>query len=176
MSELRKANTDHTYFITLTIVGWIDLFSRYRYSDLIINNLNYCIKNKGLEVFAYVIMPSHVHLVARQKEGKLNNVLRDFKSYTAKEILKLIETEPGESRKDWLLYMFSYFAKGNQQNSEHQVWQKTNHPTELLDGKMVTQKIEYIHQNPVRAQIVQEPNNYIYSSANTLQQLLLEKY
>jgi REP element-mobilizing transposase RayT len=76
MSELRKANTDYPYFVTLSIVGWIDLFTRSRYAELIEDNLNHCIQHKGLSVYAYVIMPSHIHIVARQEEGKLNEVLR----------------------------------------------------------------------------------------------------
>jgi putative transposase len=65
MSELRKANTDYCYFITFTVVGWIDVFTRSRYSDVILESLAYCQENKGLEVFEFVIMPSHVHLIVR---------------------------------------------------------------------------------------------------------------
>lgn len=78
MSELRKANTDLAYFLTLTVVGWIDIFTRNRYNEIIINSLKYCQFNKGLDIFAYVIMPSHLHLVARNLEEKLNMVIRDF--------------------------------------------------------------------------------------------------
>ena len=83
MSELRKANTDHPYFITLIIVGWIDLFTRERYCEIMIDSLKYCITNKGLRLFEYVIMPSHIHLIAQHLEGKLPDVLRDLKSFTA---------------------------------------------------------------------------------------------
>lgn len=62
------ANQQGTYFLTLTVVDWIDLFTRKEYCNVIVDSLNYCINQKGLEVFAYVIMSSHVHMVCRTKE------------------------------------------------------------------------------------------------------------
>lgn len=165
MSELRKANTNYPYFLTFTIVGWIDLFTRNRYYDLIVENLNYCIKNKGLEVFAYVIMPSHVHLIARQMDNKLAEIIRDFKSFTAKSIIDLIEKEQGESRKEWLLHLFKYYAKHQQQNSNYRIWQKTNHPIELNYNEIIDEKVTYIHENPVAAGLVISPEHWVYSSA-----------
>jgi putative transposase len=165
MSELRKANTNATYFITCTIVGWIDVFTRSRYCDEVIDSLHFCKQSKGLDVFAYVIMPSHIHLLARQLDGRLNETIRDFKAHVAKQILHLIESEPGESRKDWLLYMFRYYAKFQQQNSKYQFWQKTNHPIEMLTPEILMQKINYIHNNPVAASLVIDPESWLYSSA-----------
>jgi putative transposase len=165
MSELRKANTDYPYFATLTVAGWIDIFTRQRYCELILENWRYCIKEKGLLIYAYVIMPSHIHLVARQNEGHLDTLLRDFKSYTAKEIIKLIKQEKGESRKEWLLHMFKYFAKYQIQNAEYMFWQKTSYPIKLNYPKIIDQKIDYIHNNPVEAGYVSEPEAWLYSSA-----------
>jgi putative transposase len=119
MSELRKANTDYTYFLTLTVAGWIDIFTRQRYNNVIIESLKFCTSNKGLEIFAYVIMPSHIHLVARSLKGNLPEILRDFKSFTAKAILKMIEQEEGESRREWLLHMFKYYASFQKQNATY---------------------------------------------------------
>jgi putative transposase len=165
MSELRKANTDHTYFLTLTVVGWIDIFTRQRYNDKIIESLKFCTEHKGLDIFAYVIMLSHIHLVARCLKGNLNEVLRDFKSFTAKEILKMIESEAGESRREWLLHMFKYYAKFKNQNATYMFWQKTSHPIELNYPAIIDQKIEYIHSNPVEAGYVVDPSSWYYSSA-----------
>ena len=92
MSELRKANVPQsTYFITLTIVGWMDIFTRQAYVEDLIKNLKFCQANRGLEIFEYVVMPSHIHMICRRKEGLLSELLKDFKSFTAKEILRLIE-------------------------------------------------------------------------------------
>lgn len=164
MSELRKANTDATYFLTFTVVGWIDIFTRSRYSDVIMDSFEYCIKNKGLDVFAYVVMPSHVHTVARNLDASLSGIIRDFKSHTAKTILEMIENEPGESRKEWLLHMFKY-AKFHKQNKQYQFWQKKSHPIELLSPSMIDQKIEYIENNPVESGLVLSPESWMYSSA-----------
>ena len=109
MSELRKANTDYAYFITLTVAGWIDVFNREEYVEIIYTNLDFCRKNKGLEIYAYVIMSSHIHLIVRQKDGKFNEWIRDFKSYTAKKLLSAIDNNEKESRKEWMLYMFKSF-------------------------------------------------------------------
>ena len=166
MSELRKANVpEATYFVTLTVVGWIDIFTRKEYSDEIIKNLAFCQEKKNLEIFEYVIMPSHIHLICRRNQGVLNELLRDFKSYTDKQILQLIRDNPQESRKEWLVYMFQFFANRHAQNSENMFWQKTNHPIELYSNKVIDHKIDYIHQNPVTAGIVTEPCYYLSSSA-----------
>ncbi|MEM6526301.1 MAG: transposase [Bacteroidota bacterium] len=175
MSELRKANTDYPYFITLTVAGWIDIFTRPRYSEVIIKNLKHCVKEKNLIIYAYVIMPSHIHLVARHDESKLNEVLRDFKSFSAKQILKMIANEPGESRKEWLLHMFSYYAKHQKQNSKYMFWQKRNHPIELSYPEIIDQKIEYIHNNAVAAGYVIDPFAWFYSSANENSPLPVEQ-
>ncbi|MFY0602055.1 MAG: transposase [Cyclobacteriaceae bacterium] len=171
MSELRKANTDHAYFLTFTVVGWIDLFTRKECCDIIINSMKFCQQNKELEIYAYVIMPSHIHMIARRKNGLMSDLIRDIKSYTAKEIVRFVSEDSRESRKtglatQWLLHMFRYHAKYQKQNKEFQIWQKSNHPIELHSNEVFDQKIEYIHLNPVTSCIVKEPECYVYSSAN----------
>ncbi|WP_426581732.1 REP-associated tyrosine transposase [Mucilaginibacter sp. R-33] len=166
MSEFRKANTDRPFFVTLTVVGWIDVFTRSEYCEDFLNNLEFCRKNKGLKVYAYCIMSSHIHLIVESEEAKLPQIIRDLKSYTAKRIIAMIIDSQTESRKEWLLYMFRYFANTTQQNSEYQFWQRTTHPTELITAKVFDQKADYIHNNPVEAMIVNDPIAYVYSSAN----------
>ena len=166
MSEKRKANTNHCYFITLTVVGWIDVFTRKLYNQILISNLKYCQKNKGIEIFAYVIMSNHIHLIVRRDEGLLSDWLRDFKSYTAKKLIYEIENNPNEKRRDWLLYLFKYYAKFKSQNEIYTFWQKTSYPIELTNNFLFNQKRDYIHNNPVRAGIVMNPSDYIWSSAN----------
>jgi|SRR6185437_10480072 len=165
MSELRKTTTDHPYFLTFTVVGWLDVFTRREYCDIVIKNLQYCKDNKGMELYAFVIMPSHIHLIVRQNESRLSEVVRDFKSITAKEIIKEIITNNVESRKDWILNFFKAYASDIKQNKEYMFWQKTNHPVELFSAKVMEQKINYIHNNPVEAGIVDSPEYYVYSSA-----------
>ncbi len=166
MSEVRKANTDDIYFLTLTTVGWLNVFSRQIYCDIILESLEYCRQFKKLRVFAFVIMSNHMHMLASHDDSKLNLVIRDFKGYTASRIIYEIQTNPIESRKDWLMHMFKFHAKFKNQNFKYQFWQKTNHPTVLDTNEMIDQKLDYIHDNPVKAGIVTEAEYYVYSSAN----------
>ncbi|MFA6248020.1 MAG: transposase [Mucilaginibacter sp.] len=166
MSELRKANSDRPFFLTFPVVGWIDVFTRNDYCEEFIRNLEYCRKNKGLKVYAYCIMSNHIHLIAAHNDGKLPDVIRDLKSYTAKRIIAMISNNLQESRKEWLLYLFKFFANNTSQNSEYQFWQKTSFPIELHTPEIFDQKVNYIHQNPVKAMLVNDETTYIYSSAN----------
>lgn len=175
MSELRKASTDHPYFITLTVVGWIDVFIRNEYCDEIVKNLEYCRKHKGLKIYAYCIMSSHIHMIVQHENGKLPAVIRDFKSYTAKRLLEMITETPQESRKEWMLHLFRYYANTSSQNSEYMFWQKTNHPTQLFTSKVFDQKRDYIHHNPVEALRVNDECSYVYSSANPDSPLLVDE-
>ena len=166
-NRYKITNEDEIHFLTLTVVGWIDIFSRKKYRDTIIESLKFCQAKKGLLVHAYVIMTNHIHLVASVNgEQKLSDVLRDFKSYTAKAILDDIPENNFESRKGWLMYLFGYFAKKNKRSYEHQFWQTDNHPMSLTSTKFIRQKIDYIHNNPVRTGWVAYPQHYIYNSAS----------
>ncbi len=92
MSEKYKIFLGGLYFVTMTVVGWMDVFTQAVYCDEIIANLNYCIENKGLKIYAFVIMPSHTHLIVKvENDGNLYEVLRDFKSHTSKKIIGMIE-------------------------------------------------------------------------------------
>lgn len=166
MSELRKANYDAVFFVTMTVASWIDVFTRKEYYEEIVKNIQYCQKHKGLELYGYVIMTNHIHWIAGQKEGELNHLLRDFKSYTAKQLLNNIFSNPTESRKDWMKIVFQYNARFKRQNAEYMFWQRTNHPIDCFNRKVVLQKMSYIHNNPVRAGFVSEPWHWWYSSAN----------
>jgi REP element-mobilizing transposase RayT len=166
MSEYKKTCAGNLYFVTLTVAGWVNVFDRRPYKDILISNLKYCQDNEGLLLYAYVIMSNHIHMVAARKDDKdLTELLGRFKSVTAKNIVKEIECNSEESRREWLLYLFGFFAKENKQYSKYHFWQYSNSPTELWSIEVIQQKINYIHQNPVRAGLVDEDIHYIYSSA-----------
>ena len=92
-------------FITPTVVDWIDVFTRQTYRDIVIECLDYCIKNKGMILYGYVIMSNHIHLIVQSENGKLSDLIRDFKKFIAKSILDKIKNSP-ESRKEWMLERF----------------------------------------------------------------------
>lgn len=161
-----QIRNDGIYFLTLTIHNWIDLFTRQIYRDILLDSIRFCQKQKNLEVYAWVIMSNHVHLIASVPGGSLSDVLRDMKQFTAKSFLKAIETEP-ESRRDWLLREFGFAGRMNSRNKHFQIWTHDNHPVELSSNAMMEQRLEYLHQNPVRAGWVSKPEDWLYSSAGT---------
>ena len=153
------------YFITTTVVDWIDVFTRQNYRDIIIDSLKYNIENKGLIVYAYVIMSNHLHIIIQAKNSNLSDILRDFKKHTAKAILNAIQQEP-ESRREWMLERFRKATESHQRNTNFQFWQYGNHAEEIYSQPFFWTKIDYIHFNPVRSGIVKRPQDYIYSSAS----------
>jgi REP element-mobilizing transposase RayT len=156
---------DLPHFITATVVDWIDVFSRKSHRDCVIDCLNFCIKNKGMILYGYVIMSNHVHMIVQSNDGKLSDLIRDFKKFTAKTILDKIQTEP-ESRREWMLERFAKATESHSRNKNFQFWQYGNHPEEIYSEKFMWSKLDYIHLNPVRAGIVSKASDYIYSSAS----------
>ena len=155
---------DATYFLTPTVVEWADALMRHEHKNIVCNSLNHCVKHKGLEIFSYVIMSSHIHMIARAKNGDLSNVIRDFKKFTSSALIK--EFESGrESRKEWLLEIFRKGGAKQSKKSNHQLWQYNNHAEEVYSPKFTLSKIMYIHMNPVEAGLVSRAEDYIYSSA-----------
>jgi len=152
------------YFATMGTVGWVDLFTRSDLKHIIIDSLRYCQKEKGLVIHAWCLMPSHLHLIISTKQEPLQNIMRDFKKHTSKEFIKCIE-RINESRKGWMLDLFSEVADGLKRVSHYKVWQDGTHPELLTSSKFIEQKLDYLHNNPVADEIVDEPEEYRYSSA-----------
>ena len=161
--QINDQSTAH--FITATVVDWVDVFSRKIYKDILIDSLDFCIRNKGMILYGYVIMTNHVHLVIQSENGKLSDLIRDFNKFTARNILDTIALG-AESRKDWMLKRFEFACKSHTRNEKYQFWKYGNHPEEVYSEKFLWQKLDYIHLNPVRAGIVEKASNYLYSSAS----------
>lgn len=157
-------NQSALYFLTFTVVDWIDIFSRKIYVDVLLDSFTFCREHKGLKLYAYVIMTNHVHVMVRAENENLSDVIRDFKRYTASKILELLINNKQESRKSWMLKQFEFMALKNSGNSKHQFWLHRNHAIELESHKFVMQKMAYIHENPVRAGYVDHAEHWMYSS------------
>lgn len=166
-TRYKISNPNGVYFLSFAVVNWIDVFTRKAYKDIVVESLSYCQKEKGLEIYSWVIMSNHLHLIAGVSVGNLSDVLRDFKKYTSKKIIKAIEDNPKESRREWLLRGFRKAGAKNSNNKEYQFWRQDNQPKELLpyQESFMEQKLYYIHNNPVEAGIVENAEEYIYSSA-----------
>lgn len=166
MSSKYKVGEDIIpHFVTFTVVGWIDVFSREQYKEKIVESLRYCVEHKGLKLHAWVIMTNHVHLMVSSETNKISSIIRDLKKFTSRQIVELIEQHPKESRKEWMLNMFSFVGSNNKHNDKYQFWQQDYHPVELNTNEKLKQRLVYLHENPVNSGLVWEAWHYKYSSA-----------
>ena len=154
-----------SHFVSFAVVNWIDVFIRKIYFDIVIKNLIYCQENKGLVIYGCCIMSSHVHLIIGTVKEKQEDILRDFKKHTAKELIKAIKNNQQESRKEWLIWMFKKAAEKNSNNTIHQFWRQNNQPIEMSHSNLLRQKLNYIHNNPLVSGLVRKAEYYSYSSA-----------
>lgn len=155
---------DGLYFLTLQVVDWVDIFTRQSYRDIVVDSLRYCQLNKQLQLFGFVIMSNHVHLIANSSNGKLSAVLRDFKKFSSKAIIKEI-IESRESRREWMLNRFALAASQHKNKARFQFWTHENHAEYLFSPEFTRTKLNYLHNNPVRAGLVINPEDFLYSSA-----------
>ncbi|MDR1718101.1 MAG: transposase [Prevotella sp.] len=166
MISIQNRITDEIYFTTTTVVDWVDIFTRPRYKHIIIDSLQYCQQNKGLIIYAWVLMSNHLHLIAGANGANtLSDILRDFKKYTSKGLLRMLETDIQEPRRDWILNRFEYAAQNDKKIKNYHFWQDGNDMQPVYMYDYLIQKLNYIHQNPVTAEIVNQPEDYRYSSA-----------
>ncbi len=170
------AKSNDVFFVTLSVINWIDVFTRNIYKDFIIDNLAYCQKNKGLEIYSYVLMTNHLHLILRSKDKPLSDILRDFKTYTSKELFKMMKDNAQESRKNWIIRLMEFAGKENGLNKKHQFWQNDNQPIMITNSKQFETKRNYIHQNPVKAGFVVNNFEYLYSSASEDSPLKMDEF
>lgn len=203
---------DTVFFITTTVIDWVDVFTRDEYKQIIAESLDFCRKKKGLNIHAWVLMTNHLHLIASHEEGsdKLKTVIGDFKKFTAKKVIQAIIDNPQESRKNWMLPHFEEEAIKESKDSScsvskdrygkytpvssqsprgfatheslttsesagckpaetsvkkhYHLWQRGYDSFCIYNIKMLRQKIDYLHANPVRAGIVFKPWEYKYCS------------
>jgi REP element-mobilizing transposase RayT len=147
-------------------VQWVDIFTRNEYKQILLDSWKHCQQTKGLQIHAWVIMTNHVHMIiSRKGETKLEDIMRDMKKYTSSKIITAIMCNEKESRREWMLNIFSEAGKANSNNKNYQFWKQDNHPMLLSTEKFFNQKLNYIHENPVRAGFVTEPDHWQYSSA-----------
>jgi REP element-mobilizing transposase RayT len=150
------------YFITTTIVEWRSVFDTIPLFETIIESLKYCCANKRLHLHAYVIMPNHTHyIVSTDPPEKLSDIMRDFNRFTSQRITEVLK----EMRRDELLATFHQAAKEEGRGNQYKVWQEGYHPIAIDSGDFFQQKLDYLHENPVRKGFVEKPENWLYSSA-----------
>jgi len=163
MSEKYKIfDETKAYFITFTLVEWVKLFDNNNFTIIVIDSIKFCQKEKGLELFGYCIMPSHVHLIVRSTKIKLSNIIRDIKKFTSAEIIRTLKKDKSNLVK---LETFSKAAQLIRRNKNFKVWQDGYHPEVITSNKLFYQKLNYIHCNPLEAGLANIITDYPFSSA-----------
>ena len=152
-------STTQRGFILLHVqfINGLMYLPRSVYVDILLDSIRFCQQNKGLEIYGWVIMTNHIHMIVRSKSGTLSETIRDFKKFSAKKIVDAIDQNPRESRKTWLLWLFKM-------QEGICFWNSGFHPVEIRKSDFFNSKIDYIHFNPVRAGIVEKEEEYLLSS------------
>ena len=165
--KYKFTDSEGVYFVSTAVVYWIDVFTRTEYKDTLLNSFKHCQEEKGLVIYAYVIMSNHFHLLIGKEntENTFSDIIRDLKKYTAMHLIKSIKENPQESRKEWMMEMFRRAGEENSQNTTYQFWQQNNQPIQLKTTEKINHAMDYIHNNPVVAGWVADPEEYLYSSA-----------
>ena len=164
--DIQHRITREVYFVTDTVVDWVDIFSRPCYRHIIIESLQHCQKQKGLIIYAWVLMTNHMHMIVGSSGiNKVSDIMRDFKMFTSKEILRTLQLDGTESRREWMFNRFEYAGKNDKRIKNFRFWQEGNNAQALYLNDYFNQKLNYIHQNPVKAVFVNRAEDYRYSSA-----------
>jgi REP element-mobilizing transposase RayT len=158
-SRYRILEQEYPYFMTATIVAWLPVFAHPPFVDIIFDSSRFLQRERDIEIFGYVIMENHLHWVARGKD--LAQQVGRFKFYTARCIIDELEKRGFKT----LLDELRYFKLRHKIDQTHQLWQEGSHPQQIQGDEMMLQKLEYMHNNPVRRGYVDDPVHWRYSSA-----------
>jgi hypothetical protein len=104
-------------------------------------------------------------MIIGSHQNRLEDIVRDMKSYTSTKLHKMIREHPQESRREWMLWIMRRAGIKNGNNVDFQFWQQHNHPIELNTNELMDQKLDYIHNNPVVSGFVENPEEWLFSSA-----------
>jgi putative transposase len=161
MRNRYRVNDDNAaHFITSTIVEWLPVFTTQGCCDILVRSFQYCREHKGLRIYAWVILDNHFHAIVSGLRPA--QTVADFKKFTAHELLGQLKLEGRE----WLLNQLAYFCAAHKHASAHQVWQEGVHPQLIMSDEMMLQKLDYLHNNPVKRGLVASPEHWRYSSAH----------
>jgi REP element-mobilizing transposase RayT len=158
-TRYRIYEDEYPYFMTCTIVGWLAVFTRPEAVQIVFDSWTFLHNEKDFRLYGYVVLENHLHLVA--SAPNLSNAMKSFKMYTARQIIALLETNGATV----LLKQLRALKLRHKTDSEYQVWEEGSKPKQISGGEMMLQKLEYIHNNPVKRGYVDDPLHWRYSSA-----------
>jgi putative transposase len=159
-SRYTVRNPERAHFVTSTIVDWLPVFQTPACCDILVGSLEFCQREKGLRLYAWVILDNHFHAVVSSEQ--LPRVMADLKKFTAGKLIAQLEAE----RRAWLLDLLAAGKADHKTSSTYQLWQEGYHPQAIYSDEMMMQKINYVHLNPVRRGWVVSPEHWRYSSAH----------
>ncbi len=158
-SRYKILENTQPHFLTCTVVDWLPVFARPALAEIVLSSLQFLQDNNRIVLYSYVLMENHLHLIASSAD--LKKEIGDFKSYTARTIIDELDKE----RAVGLLRQLQLAKLPHKKDRFHQFWQEGSHPQLIQGDEMMRQKIEYIHNNPVRKGYVDDPVHWRYSSA-----------
>ena len=147
------------YFISSSVVSWIPLFKHKFAAEILVKSLKFIQNKENLTIYAYVIMHDHIHLIV--KAENLAKSMANFKSYTARKIIDYLK----KYQHNEILFLLEKNKPKYKKDRKYQLWQEGIHPKQIIDENMMHQKIEYMHNNPVKNGFVSLPEDWIYLSS-----------
>lgn len=159
-SRYRVHDQQAAHFVTSTVIAWLPIFTTAVRCDILVQALRYCRENKGVRIYAWVVLDNHFHAILDAPD--LMSVMRDFKRHTARRIVELLQ----EEQCTWLLERLERLRAEHKFESAHQVWQEGFHPVAIVSDEIMQQKLTYLHNNPVARGLVAAPEHWRYSSAH----------
>lgn len=159
-SRYRVTADGAAHFVTSTIVEWLPVFTTDHRCDLLVRSFEYCRTNKDLKIYGWVILDNHFHAIVSAPQ--LPQVMSDLKRHTARKIVTLLH----EQNAEWLLNQFQHYRARHKSQSEFQIWQEGYQPQSIASDEIMLQKLEYLHNNPVKRGLVAAPEHWRYSSAH----------
>ncbi|MBN2815694.1 MAG: transposase [Campylobacterales bacterium] len=149
----------YPHFITCTLLNWIPLFTNQESVEIILSSLQHLQKSDNMKIYSYVILENHLHLIA--SSDYIHKTMQKFKSFTAKELLKLLQ----QRNITTILEQLAFYKKAHKTQTEYQVWQEGIHAKLISSEGMMIEKINYMHNNPIKRGYVDEASHWRHSSA-----------
>lgn len=159
-SRYRICDEKAPHFLTCTVLNWMPLFTRPETAGIILDALRYRQEQLGWKIYGYVILENHLHMIVQAED--LSMELPRFKSYTARKLIDHLK----ECHAERLLQQLAFFRKEyKREDRDYQCWEEGSHPQLIENEQVLRQKLDYIHQNPVKRGYVDEAEHWRYSSA-----------
>jgi putative transposase len=164
-SRYKFGESDYPHFLTCTVVGWLPVFTRPDTVQILFDSWQFLQDQDRLVLLGYVVLDNHIHFIASSKN--LSKEIGDFKSYTARKIIDYLQ----ERQIHTLLDGLEYHRSRHKTDRRFQLWQEGSHPQIIETEDMLRQKLDYIHENPVKRGYISDPAHWRYSSARNYARL-----